>query len=108
MKYTDENCAYAGLKNHESVNHYVGEYVRRMVHTNGMEPFCSMVKRECNEALHHFSDRHLHRCISEFVDRHNIRSIDTTDVMDVMAEHMAGSRREYKALIMSSRLGGGI
>ena len=38
-KYTDENRAYAGLSNHESVNHSVGEYVRGMAHANGLESF---------------------------------------------------------------------
>ena len=36
--YTDEARAYAGLsRRHEVVRHGVGEYVREMAHTNGME-----------------------------------------------------------------------
>ncbi len=38
-KYTDENRIYSDLRNHESVNHFVGEYVRGQAHTNGTELF---------------------------------------------------------------------
>lgn len=43
--YTDEHAAYKGLPNHTSVNHGVGQYVRGMAHTNGLESFWSMMKR---------------------------------------------------------------
>ena len=35
-KYTDQHYAYEGLPNHESVNHGVGEYVRK----NGAHELC--------------------------------------------------------------------
>ena len=38
-KFTDESRAYGDLKNHETVNHGDGEYVRGEVHVNGMESF---------------------------------------------------------------------
>ena len=104
-KYTDENRAYAGLKNHESVNHSVGEYVRGMAHTNGMESFWSMMKRGYDGVFHHMSEDHLYRYVNEFAGRHNIRAMDT---IDMMAENMVGSRLTYKTLIMPSKLGGGI
>ena len=37
--YTDAASPYASLKNHESVRHSVGEYVRGKAHTNGVESF---------------------------------------------------------------------
>ena len=45
--YTDDHSAYAGLPGvrHETVGHGVGEYVRDMAHTNGVESFWSMLKR---------------------------------------------------------------
>ena len=44
--YTDEAAAYKGMPyNHEAVNHGVGEYVRDMAHTNGVESFWAMLKR---------------------------------------------------------------
>ena len=37
---TDEEAAFKGLpRQHEVVKHSVGEYVRGMAHTNGMESF---------------------------------------------------------------------
>ena len=38
--YTDDASAYKGMPyDHESVRHSVGEYVRGMAHTNGIESF---------------------------------------------------------------------
>ena len=46
LVFTDEAAAYRRLKRpHETVAHGVGEYVRDMAHTNGMESFWSMLKR---------------------------------------------------------------
>lgn len=42
---TDGATAYDGLANRQLVRHSVGEYVRDMVHTNGVESFWSMLKR---------------------------------------------------------------
>lgn len=97
-KYTDENHAYTGLTNHESVRHTVGEYVRGMAHTNGLESFWSMIKRGHDGVFHHMSEPHLHRYVNEFAGRHNIREMDTIDMMGVMVAGMAGSRLTYKQL----------
>lgn len=35
--YTDDDGAYYGLPNHETVKHSVGEYVKGMAHTQGIE-----------------------------------------------------------------------
>ncbi|MYD58397.1 MAG: IS1595 family transposase [Cenarchaeum sp. SB0678_bin_8] len=43
--YTDENRAYAGLSNHETVKHSVGEYVIGQAHINGMESFWALLRR---------------------------------------------------------------
>ena len=39
--YTDDASAYKGMADveHESIKHSTGEYVRGMVHTNGIESF---------------------------------------------------------------------
>ena len=43
--YTDEASAYKGIpQDHESVTHSVGEYVRGMVHTNGIESLEKQIK----------------------------------------------------------------
>ena len=98
-KYTDENPAYGSLGNHESVKHSVEEYVRGQAHVNGMESFWSMVRRGYDGTFHHISEEHLHRYINEFAGRHNIRSLDTIDMMDTVAENMIGQRLTYQALI---------
>ena len=42
--FTDDARAYQGIPfDHESVTHSVGEYVRGMAHTNGIESFWSML-----------------------------------------------------------------
>ena len=43
--YTDEARAYAGILNHETVKHGVGQYVDGMAHINGLESFWSVLKR---------------------------------------------------------------
>ena len=43
--YTDESKAYSRLERRETVNHSVGEYVRDMAHTNGIESFWASLKR---------------------------------------------------------------
>ncbi len=98
-KYTDENPSYSGLTNHESVRHSVGEYVRGMAHTNGMESFWAIMKRGYDGTFHHISEEHLHRYVNEFAGRHNIRTMDTMDMMNTVAENMAGSRLTYRRLV---------
>ena len=98
-KYTDENKAYGSLSNHESVRHGVGEYVRGQAHVNGMESFWSMVWRGYDGVFHHISEEHLHRYINEFAGRHNVRDLDTIDMMGSVAESMTGHRLTYQALI---------
>ena len=98
-KYTDENPSYNRLSNHESVRHSVGEYVRGQAHVNGMESFWSMVRRGYDGVYHHISEDHLHRYINEFSGRHNVRSMDTIEMMGQVAENMIGQRLTYKTLI---------
>ena len=72
-KYADENRAYADLPNHKSCNHSVGKYVRGMTHTNGLELFWSVVKRDYDDVSHHMFGDHLHRYVDEFAGSHGIR-----------------------------------
>ena len=98
-KYTDENPAYNSLNNHESVKRGVGEYVRGQAHVNSMESFWSMVRRGYDEVFHHISKDHLHRYINEFAGRHNVRELDTLDLMGAVASGMAGQRLKYYDLV---------
>ena len=80
--YTDEASAYEGMPfNHEAVKHSVGEYVKGMAHTNGVESFWSLLKRGFNGTYHKMSPKHLDRYVKEFSGRHNDRDSDTVDQM---------------------------
>ena len=70
-----------------------------MAHTNGLESFWSMTKRGYDGTFHHFSADHMHRYINEFAGRHNIRTMDTMDMMETVVENMVGERLTYKDLI---------
>ena len=74
--YTDEWKAYRGLKGykHEAVKHSAGEYVKGMVHTNGIESFCVLMKRDYIGSHHWWSIKHLHRYVSEYAYRRNTRN----------------------------------
>ena len=76
--YTDEASAYKGIPfNHQSVRHSVGEFVRDMAHTNGIESFWSMLKRAHKGTFHKISPKHLQRYANEFTGRHGVRELDT-------------------------------
>ena len=97
--FTDEATVYAGMPNHESVRHSVGEYVRGQAHTNGMESFWAGLKRGYEGVYHHMSAKHLGRYVAEFEGRHNSRPLDTADQMAAMARGAEGKRLTYAALI---------
>jgi transposase-like protein len=62
-----------GFKNHDSVNHSIGEYVRGEIHTNTIEGYFSIFKRGINGVYHHVSQQHLKRYLAEFDFRYNER-----------------------------------
>ncbi len=98
--YTDEARAYSGLaRPHETVKHSVGEYVREMAHTNGVESFWALLKRGYHGTYHHMSPKHLDRYVAEFEGRHNSRDFDTADQMAAIVRGAEGKRLQYKALI---------
>ncbi len=97
--YTDENRAYQGLPNHETVNHSVSEFVRDQAHTNGLESFWASLKRGYHGTFHHISPKHLHRYVNEFAGRHNLRPQDTERMMQEVYAGMIGKRLMYRELI---------
>lgn len=83
---TDDNKVYSLAKKHfaghDIVNHLKKEYARReadgrLVTTNTVEGFFSLIKRGVCGTFHHISRQHLHRYLTEFDFRWNLR--DTTD-----------------------------
>ena len=108
--YTDEHGAYTGLGaefEHEAVNHSVGEYVRGMAHTQGIESFWAMLKRAHKGTFHKFSPKHLDRYVQEFAGRHNARDRDTIDIMATFAAGAVGKRLRYRELIADNGLSSG-
>ena len=107
--YTDEAKAYKGMPEftHEAVNHSVGEYVRDMASTNGMESFWAMLKRGHQGIYHKFSPKHLDRYVTEFAGRHNDREADTVDQMTGIVAGMVGKRLTYADLIADNGLDSG-
>ena len=98
--YTDDAAAYNGLnRRHEAVRHSVGEYVRDMAHTNGIESHWATLKRGHDGVYHHFSPQHLNRYVNEFSGRHNIRPLDTEAQMSLMVQKSVGKRLTYDKLI---------
>ena len=102
--YTDEHGAYRGLPRHEAVNHSVGEYVRGMAHTQGIESFWSMLKRAHKGVYHKLSPKHLDRYVRQFAGRHNVREADTIDQMAAVVAGMVGKRLMYRDLIADNGL----
>lgn len=98
---TDNFRSYRGMRGytHLTVNHSVGEYVKDMAHTNGIESFWALLKRGYHGVYHHMSAKHLHRYVNEFSFRHNTAKVDTIDFIGMTAERMTGKRLTYKGLI---------
>ena len=105
--YTDEAAAYNGIANHESVKHGVGEYVRGMAHTNGMESFWSMLKRAHTGTFHKLSPKHLNRYVQEFSAKHNIRDSGTLAQMRGTVARLVGRNLLYRDLISDNGLPSG-
>ena len=105
--YTDDALTYHRLPNHKSVKHSVGEYVRGMAHTNGVESFWSMLKRAYIGTFHKLSPKHLDRYVTEFCGRHNIRDLDTLRQMEHVVARMVGKRLMYRDLTAENGLSSG-
>lgn len=58
---------------HDFVSHYVGEYVRGIVHTNTIENYFSIFKRGMKGIYQHCGAQHLKRYLVEFDFRYNHR-----------------------------------
>jgi transposase-like protein len=85
---TDEWSGYRGLKQtypHESVKHYMGEYVRGNVHTANLDSFWSLLKRGVMGTFHNVSKAYLPLYLAEFSYRHNNRK-NANIFADVIAE----------------------
>ena len=106
--YTDDAKAYNGLPyDHESVRHSVGEYVKGMAHTNGIESFWSMLKRAHKGTFHKISPKHLDRYVQEFAGKHNVRDSGTLAQMRNTVARLVGRNLLYRDLIADNGLASG-
>ena len=106
--YTDDAAAYKGMPfEHASVRHSVGEYVRDMAHTNGVESFWSMLKRAHKGTFHKISPKHLNRYVQEFAGKHNIRDSGTLAQMRDTVARLVGRNLLYRNLIADNGLASG-
>jgi len=100
---TDQHAGYVGIEadgyQHIRINHSVGEYVREMAHTNGIESFWALLKRGHYGIFHYMSAKHLHRYVNEFAFRHNTAQSGTMRFIDLTITRMIGKRLTYKGLI---------
>ncbi|SFS21066.1 Transposase [Granulicella pectinivorans] len=99
--HTDQAVAYNSLQKqyiHETVNHAV-EYVRGNVHTNSLENFWSLMKRNLAGTYVAVEPFHLDRYLSEQVFRFNHR-IGWNDLgrFHLAMSGVAGKRLTYKQL----------
>lgn len=97
---SDENAGYGELKKdyrHAKVNHSKGEYVRGAAHTNSVEGFWNLLKKQM--AIHHYiSAKHLQRYCDEVAYRYNNRhSAQDTRFASVFAG--CHTRLRFKDLI---------
>ncbi len=105
--YTDENRGYVGLNKHyrhERVKHNAKQYVRyredgEKIHSNGVENFWSTMKRGQHGTFYKMSPKHLDRYAQEFYGRHNIRELDTEEMVVSIVRGMDAKRLTYKELI---------
>jgi len=100
--FTDALGSYVALRDHfdhESVNHFVDEYVRGEVHTNGIENFWSLLKRCLSGTYISVEPFHLSRYVDEQVFRYNHRKVSDGERFDGVLSRIAGRRMKYADLI---------
>ena len=104
---TDEAHAFTAIgwnfASHGTVNHSKDEYVRRegdrVITTNTVEGFFSILKRGIYGVYQHVSEAHLHRYLTEFDFRYNNRQKLGIDDVARAANTLAGAkgrRRTYE------------
>ena len=100
--FTDTHGSYVPLRghfDHESVNHFMEEYVRGEVHTNGIENFWSLLKRGLAGTYVNVEPFHLSRYLDEQVFRFNNRKDTDGGRFQKLMSKLAGKRLTFKALI---------
>jgi hypothetical protein len=97
---TDSLLSYRGLSQdyiHQYVNH-VNEYVRGVVHTNGIENFWSLLKRSIKGTYVSVDPLHMDRYVGEQSFRFNARKDNDLGRFRSVLGSVAGKRLTYKDL----------
>jgi transposase-like protein len=98
--YSDEFKSYIGATKgvfeHDTVNHWRGEYVRGNTHTNTVEGFFGLLKRGVNGVYHHVSRGHLGRYCDEFAFRYENRKVSDGERAKKLVKGAEGKRLTYK------------
>lgn len=84
---------------HESINHSIDKYVRGDAHTNTIEGYFSLLKRDINGTYHHVSPAHLKRYLAEFDFRYNKRvalGVDDQQRADKVLKGIVGKWLTYE------------
>jgi transposase-like protein len=104
--YTDQNNAYIGLRDldtrHETVNHFMEEWVRGDVSTNTVESAWSLLKRSIVGSYHQLSAKHLQAYLDEFSFRFNGRE-NPFLFRDTLLKLLSAEALRYSELIASAR-----
>ena len=98
--YTDALKSYDGLTNvfdHQVVDHAV-EYARGTVHTNTMENFWSLLKRQLHGTYISVEPFHLFRYLDEQSFRYNARKMTDAERFAHVCSQMAGRRLTWDRL----------
>ena len=97
---TDSAVAYVGMPEytHETVNHFAREYARGPFHTNSIEGFWSLFKRQYHGTRHWISPKHMNAYLDEACYRFDRRETDRTVRVDDLLTRVAG-RITYGTLI---------
>lgn len=104
--FTDTFASYTGLEEdyiHEAVNHSAQEYVRGVVHTNGIENFWSLLKRCIKGTYIAIEPFHLFRYLDEEAFRYNERKRNDAERFMLVASAVSGKRLTYKKLIAEDK-----
>jgi transposase-like protein len=101
--YTDGSRLYdnmSGIKRYK-VYHSLGQYVIKNtnIHTNGIESFWAIAKRNIIGIYHKMTRKHLVRYMREFVGRYNNRLLTTIQHMRLLISNFVGKRLRYRELI---------
>jgi hypothetical protein len=100
---TDESGLYKEIgksfASHETVNHSAKEYVQGDAHTNTIEGYFSILKRDIYGVYHHVSKQHLKQYLAEFDFHYNQRialGVDNVERTNRALRGIVGKRLIYR------------